>query len=297
MADEAKKEDKEVFRGGNKDFPLIKIERAIEVTQEVAKIRPSASLKDLEIALKVKGGGLSGLVAYTKRYGLITGRGNVVITELGKKILYPSKENEELEGKREAFLNVPMFKELLEQYKDQEFPADDIFKNILIRRYSANERDAVRLINIIKDARNKLFGGHEQVVDEDRKSDNQRANLGAGGRRTFTSDQFAGKNQVDAALYSLVKNIGFLEALSKCPLTSENKDEVRKRIDEIFAKSKDFKSINLTANMTLKELAAGAITEELCLKRVPFFDEALKSDLGIQEPGESQEQTNANQTP
>ncbi len=103
MADEAKKEDKDGFRGGNKDFPLIKLDRAIEVTREVSKIRPAATLKDLEIALKIKGGGLSGQVAYAKRYGLITGRGNLVITDLGKKILYPNQENEEWKGSEKLF--------------------------------------------------------------------------------------------------------------------------------------------------------------------------------------------------
>lgn len=73
-----------------------------------------------------------------------------------------------------------MFKELVEQYKDQDFPADDIFKNILIRRYSTSERDAIRLINIIKDAKNKLFGGHENVVDKDgAKSGKQGVPLGS----------------------------------------------------------------------------------------------------------------------
>ncbi len=195
-------------------------------------------------------------------------------------------------------MNVPMFKELVEQYKDQDFPADDIFKNILIRRYSTSERDAIRLINIIKDAKNKLFGGHENVVDKDgAKSGKQGVPLGSGKTKTPPAKQSDGKNQIDAALYSLVKNMGFLEALSKCPLSSENRTEVRKRIDAIFAQSKQYKSLNLTANMTLRELRASSITEELCVSRVPFFDEALKSDLSIQESEDVQEeQKSANQT-
>jgi hypothetical protein len=284
MVDEVKKVSKVVPRGENKAYPLIKLDRAIDAAKVVSKCRFGATKSDLEIGLKVKGGALSSIIAYTKRWGIITGRGKLTLTDLGKQIIYPSNPEEALSAKKGAFLNVPMFKEVHEKYKNQEYPEDDLFKNMLIREYNIkDEKDAIRLINIIRDSKNKLFGGHEKIAIDEEEPTLEEQNSGSSGtdieKQTTNKSSFV--SALNADIYLLIKEIGYLEAMSKSKITPDSETEVITILEDVFNKSTQFRSLNLTANMTLQELKSKSISVETCLKRISFFDEALKADLNI----------------
>lgn len=72
---------------------------------------------------------LNSLIAF----GLVEGRGNYKITELGQKILFPENEQEDKSNKTKAVLTVPLWKELYHRYK-KSLPTDKLrvdLKNII----------------------------------------------------------------------------------------------------------------------------------------------------------------------
>lgn len=90
--------------------------------------------KMLAVFLGHKGpsGGFNSKIAAMKVYGLISGRGFVQVTELGRRIVYPDKPNEAYEAVREAVNNIPLWRELYEKYtsKGVELPDEDFWVDL-----------------------------------------------------------------------------------------------------------------------------------------------------------------------
>jgi len=81
---------------------------------------------------KSPSGGFNSKMAAMKTYGLISGRGFVQVTELGKRIAYPDKPNEAYEAVKEAVNNIPLWRELYEKYtsKGVELPDEDFWVDL-----------------------------------------------------------------------------------------------------------------------------------------------------------------------
>jgi anti-sigma28 factor (negative regulator of flagellin synthesis) len=90
--------------------------------------------KMLAVFLGHKGpsGGFNSKIAAMKTYGLISGRGFVQVTELGKRIVYPDKPNEAYEAVKEAVNNIPLWRQLYEKYtsKGVELPDEDFWVDL-----------------------------------------------------------------------------------------------------------------------------------------------------------------------
>ena len=80
-------------------------------------------------------------LASARTFNLITtDRGDFVITDLAQRILMPVRPEQHVEGLVEAFLTVPLFKEIYEEHKGKELPPEFGLKNLLRTKYGITGR-------------------------------------------------------------------------------------------------------------------------------------------------------------
>ncbi|HEB46992.1 MAG TPA: hypothetical protein ENI22_00800 [Candidatus Pacearchaeota archaeon] len=151
------------IREGKRDFPVSTLKRAEEVLRTIKSAGGRISSKAISEAMGIRGGGLSRLIASAKRWGLISGSGTLIITELGKRILHPISENELLDARTDAFTNVKLFKKLYERFGGN-IPKDSTFVAILIREYEIKEKDAKTILNIYKDSLKNFLRSTENKI-------------------------------------------------------------------------------------------------------------------------------------
>ena len=80
--------------------------------------------------------GFRELLTSSGRYGLSEGNYNsetIGLTKLGEQLTNPGDEGQRLESSRRAVLNVPIFSQLIEHYKNNKLPPPEILKGILER--------------------------------------------------------------------------------------------------------------------------------------------------------------------
>jgi hypothetical protein len=120
------------------DVPLYSIEKALKIPQAIVDNYGKGPAKPLEVAkvldvaptnvdFKMQAGA-------SIAYGLTEGGWNaaqIALTPLALKILKPKKEDEPLEGKREALLKPRVIREFLTKYNDAAIPREDIACNVL----------------------------------------------------------------------------------------------------------------------------------------------------------------------
>lgn len=71
-------------------------------------------------------GGYLSKIAAMRVYGLITGRGYVQVSELGKRIARPEKPNDPYEAVKESITSIPLWRELYEKYTSKNLELPDI---------------------------------------------------------------------------------------------------------------------------------------------------------------------------
>ena len=79
----------------------------------------------------VTGGFLSKMAAL-RAYGLITGRGYVQVTELGKRIVHPEQPNDPYDAVKEAITHIPLWRVFYENYTKEgvELPDTDFWVDL-----------------------------------------------------------------------------------------------------------------------------------------------------------------------
>lgn len=55
-------------------------------------------------------------LTYLRAYGLIEGRGTVKVSEIGKKLTYPTSEEERMDALEKAILHIPLWKEFYSRW-------------------------------------------------------------------------------------------------------------------------------------------------------------------------------------
>ena len=103
---------------GQYDFPDSRFARAIDVVEKLCE--PSyggeisrSGLADM-LQMKPKAGGFNVLLASLRDFGLVEGREELKVTDLGRKIVAGTPEERD-RAKAESFLNVKLFKELFQR--------------------------------------------------------------------------------------------------------------------------------------------------------------------------------------
>jgi hypothetical protein len=105
------------------EFPYSDLESAIEVAKAIQHVGGSGCTWD-QLAAKMNqaanGGGFRTRIASAKTFGLLTyGGGSVMLTKLGGQICDPEQE---APAKAEAFLCVPLYRAIHEQFKGLTLP-------------------------------------------------------------------------------------------------------------------------------------------------------------------------------
>ena len=115
--------------GGNErstiEFPYSDLDNAIEIVRGVHSVGDGATCEYYQLAarmgLEAKGGGFRIRVTGAKTYGLLINErgGRITLTELGRQIIDPQYERA---AKADAFLKVPLFARVFENYKGSQLP-------------------------------------------------------------------------------------------------------------------------------------------------------------------------------
>jgi hypothetical protein len=120
------------------DIPAFGIEQAIRIPQAIADNYGKNPTKPLRVAQAMDmtpgSSHFRMLCGAAIAYGLTEGGYNsetIAITPLGRRIVAPTKENDDLAAKREGFLRPRVIREFLTKYNDSRLPSEQIARNVL----------------------------------------------------------------------------------------------------------------------------------------------------------------------
>lgn len=138
------------------DYPRSSLKAALEVAEAVFDLGGVCSyeLCAEKLNKSPKGGSYNAQTSSAIKFGFIVRKkGDLTITDLYKSIhlAYTKEERENL--LRESFLKIPVYKTLFDKFKYTKLPTD-VLDKLLIREFSINTNDAIRVSNyFVKDAK------------------------------------------------------------------------------------------------------------------------------------------------
>ena len=118
-------------------FPRTTLEKALQVPYALKDKNGGNPWEPEEIRKAVgasQGNSWYGQTAASRDYGLTTGTRDspvIALTELGREIVYSPDPATELALKKQAFLNIDIFKRVLEYYKGSNLPDMQYLGNVL----------------------------------------------------------------------------------------------------------------------------------------------------------------------
>jgi predicted nucleotide-binding protein len=146
------------------DVPAFSLTRAIRVAQAIADNYGKSPTRPLRVAEALNLQPLSSsfrmLAGASIAYGLTDGGYNaetISITPVGKRIVSPKSEGDDLAAKREALLRPRVARDFLTKYNGSRLPTDQIAKNVLEEMGVPNDRLDATYDLIIESAREVEF--------------------------------------------------------------------------------------------------------------------------------------------
>lgn len=116
------------------EFPYLDLDAAVEVAQAVHQVGGSSCSWDqlaAQMNQTANGGGFRMRVMTARTFGFLTyAQGTVTLSELGQRLNDPQQENL---AKAEAFLRVPLYNRIYEQYKSVTLPPPDALDNEIVK--------------------------------------------------------------------------------------------------------------------------------------------------------------------
>jgi hypothetical protein len=120
------------------DFPLTTLQEAQKIAAALINDfgGKEGSPPDIALAAKISptSSSWSTITGSSISYGLSDGGINAAViklTELGRKLVAPESEGEDISARREAILKPRICREFFEKYKRAKFPSDPIAENVL----------------------------------------------------------------------------------------------------------------------------------------------------------------------
>jgi Predicted nucleotide-binding protein containing TIR-like domain len=146
------------------DVPAYSLAKALRIAQAIADNYGKAPTRPLAVAQAVNQTPTSGtfrmLTGASLAYGLTDGGYNadvISITALGKRIVAPTSEGDDLAARREALLRPRVVREFLTKYNGSRLPSSQIAKNVLEELNVPSDRTGATLELIIESARDVGF--------------------------------------------------------------------------------------------------------------------------------------------
>lgn len=143
---------------GNLDYPDFKIHDAMEITKVIedrfnGRVENQATLAQVLGHKTEKSGGFISKITALRRYGLVTGRGEIETTQLAKSIVYPKNQEEQTKAVVQAIENVELFKRIFERLGEA-MPSGDFWVDLVeitgAERGEA-QKDAIKIRNLYVD--------------------------------------------------------------------------------------------------------------------------------------------------
>lgn len=108
--------------------------------------------------------------------------GKVAISEIGRRILHPRTEDEEIQSKRDAIQAAPQFREVLNHYSGKKIPEDRFFHNTLRDDYKVPEAKMTEFTGVLFENLKSVSllsesNGEYSVVDVDGLRSKQKGSL------------------------------------------------------------------------------------------------------------------------
>ncbi|MEW9623579.1 TIR domain-containing protein [Rhodanobacter geophilus] len=155
------------------DIPAFGIEQAIRIPQAIADNYGKSPTKPLRVAQAMDmtpgSSHFRMLCGASIAYGLTEGGYNsetIAITPLGRRIVAPTKENDDLAAKREAFLRPRVIREFLAKYNNSRLPSEQIAGNVLEEMGVPKEKakevlaliiDGLQALGLSRDVKNQMY--------------------------------------------------------------------------------------------------------------------------------------------
>lgn len=278
--------ERDLGRGESKDFPVIHLDDAIEIARRVKDLGDAADMAAMERVLNIRGGALARKLASTRRWGLIEGKGRLLLTALARDIFFYTKDEQPAAAKMRAFLGVPMFRELYETFsREGALPRDDLLRNLIIAKYKLDERDASTVTNIVKRSvstfipllKPSALGIQPKpalVEPRPEPAPVPPMQPSPAGQKPAPS---GARMMFDAARY-----LGRMEEMArKSDMIKPTKDEMQAVLTEMLGISGGFSRLNHLLQITKEELKTGDIDVLTALKRLKFFSQSLEEDCNL----------------
>jgi hypothetical protein len=148
------------------EVPALSLEQALRVPTAIAEYGAKpVSAVNLAMALDMSpsSGTFRALCGAAIAYGLTAGGYNanqIAISPLGRRIVKPTQEGDDLLAKREALLRPRIIKSFLERYDGSAVPREEIAINVLVELEVPHER-AAKVLNLILEGAQEVGFLHE----------------------------------------------------------------------------------------------------------------------------------------
>lgn len=157
---------------GNFEYPEYKITDSLQVAQIIedqfkGKVESQAALCSALGHTNPKSGGYIGKITALKRYGLVSGRRELISTPLAQQILHPVSDEEKAEGIASAMENVELFKRIFERLGET-MPTDSFWVDLVEitgEDRSVAQKDAIKLRNIYIDGYKYLVSARKADIE------------------------------------------------------------------------------------------------------------------------------------
>ncbi len=129
---------------GTYSYPDIRFSDAVQITGRIlAKFRGTVGVKGLawELGMAENSGTLFAKVAALRDFGLVEGRGELRVSDLGRKIIHPANDDEGQHARIEAFQRVDLLRALFERFEGE--APDDSSLLIGLEEIAKSPRDEI----------------------------------------------------------------------------------------------------------------------------------------------------------
>ncbi len=200
---------------GIPDFSYIPFDRAYRLAENLTRVDGSATMREFcELIGRKKTGWLGLEVKSMRVWGLISGYGKMNLTEKFHKISSSRGPDEKLKIKRRAFISIPLFKKIFEEYSSSGLPKKSELSKFLESEYKINPIYSPSVAKTIIDSIQKYFKEYGKNYIKPNESTSLRKEF-----ETSLDDFTVKKNSINIKITSPIGNFN---------LEAANKDEFEK---------------------------------------------------------------------
>lgn len=126
-------------------YPVISINECFLLIESISKISNrlvSVAKISEAIGMSVKTNSFKSKISTCKQFGLLKsagGAGTLQLTELSRRYLYPTSDQEKIDIAKQAFLTSPLYSKLVERYTNLAIPSIERLSNILLQDYKITQ--------------------------------------------------------------------------------------------------------------------------------------------------------------